>query len=188
MRAVGRGGGGRGGGGGAAKGGGGGARAMEERMRGERLAGYVEDEREAMSGWLYYEYKELVLELERDVLRAMNYELNVEKPHALALHLVRTIEGGKELVRSTLAALVDALFEIEGAMTGAVDLPTLTAAAVRYASKELKCEHELRRSKDGREWWDALGFDAAAMNDAEALLRRSVEERRDYIAKTVSTR
>lgn len=162
------------------------ARAMEERARGERLAGYVDDEPGVISGGLYYEYKDLVLELERDVLRAMNFELNVEKPHGLALHLVRTIDGGKELARSALAALVDTLFELEGAMTGAVELPTLAAAAVRYASKELKCEHELRRSKDGREWWDALGFDSAAMHDVEALVRQSVEQRRDDI-KNVST-
>lgn len=164
-----------------------------ESREGARLAGYGEDEGvEVGAEWVivggrYRAYKERALELESEILRAVNYELNFDKPHAVALHLVRLIEGGSDLAQATITVLMDALFEIDGLTTGRADEATLAAAAVRYASKMLDCERTLRRSKDGRVWWDALGFDSVSMDEVEAMVMHGVCEREREVAKLFTT-
>lgn len=153
----------------------------EAKARGEaeELAGYAvttEEERESeeVVGTLYYEYKDRILELEQEVLRAMEYDLNTEQPHKFMFHIVHTIGGGDELACAASATLLNMLFEVDGFATEA-DKPHLAAAAVHLASLVLKSEG-VKTSPDGDgAWWEVLGFDFAVMEAIEAryLLQKS---------------
>ena len=153
----------------------------EAKARGEaeELAGYAvtteeEWESEEVVGTLYYEYKDRILELEQEVLRAMEYDLNTEQPHKFMFHIVHTIGGGDDLACAASAALLNMLFEVDGLATEA-DKPHLAAAAVHLASLVLKSEGvETPQNGDGA-WWEVLGFDFAVMEAIEAqyLLQKS---------------
>jgi hypothetical protein len=153
----------------------------EAKARGEaeELAGYAvttEEERESeeVVGTLYYEYKDRILELEQEVLRAMEYDLNTEQPHKFMFHIVHTIGGGDELACAASAALLNMLFEVDGFATEA-DKPHLAAAAVHLASLVLKSEGVQTSPNGDGAWWEVLGFDFAVMEAIEAryLLQKS---------------
>jgi hypothetical protein len=123
---------------------------------------------------LYYEYKDRILELEQEVLRAMEYDLNTEQPHKFMFHIVHTIGGGDELACAASAALLNMLFEVDGFATEA-DKPHLAAAAVHLASLVLKSEGVQTSPNGDGAWWEVLGFDFAVMEAIEAryLLQKS---------------
>ena len=159
-----------------------------ERAEGEMLAGYAVvgrgagdegaeamnaardgDAMNAATGALYYAYKDRILVLEQEMLRAMEYELNTAQPHVYMFHIVHVIGGSRELACAASATLLDALFATAEPV-GEEEAPTIAAAAVRRASVNLKCEKDLK-SANGKMWYEILGFDAAAMDAVEERLR-----------------
>jgi hypothetical protein len=159
-----------------------------ERAEGEILAGYAVvgrgagdegaeamnaardgDAMNAATGALYYAYKDRILVLEQEMLRAMEYELNTAQPHVYMFHIVHVIGGSRELACAASATLLDALFATAEPV-GEEEAPTIAAAAVRRASVNLKCEKDLK-SANGKMWYEILGFDAAAMDAVEERLR-----------------
>lgn len=153
----------------------------EAKARGEaeELAGYAvttEEERESeeVVGTLYYEYKDRILELEQEVLRAMEYDLNTEQPHKFMFHIVHTIGGGDELACAASATLLNMLFEVDG-FANEADKPHLAAAAVHLASLVLKSEGVQTSPNGDGAWWEVLGFDFAVMEAIEVryLLQKS---------------
>ena len=149
------------------------------RAEGEALAGYAvagrggreegDDAFAAATGALYYAYKDRILILEQEMLRAMEYELNTAQPHVYMFHIVHAIGGGRALACAASATLLDALFATAEPV-GEEEAPTIAAAAVRRASVNLKCEKDLK-SANGEMWYEILGFDAAAMDAVEERLR-----------------
>ena len=123
----------------------------------------------AATGALYYAYKDRILVLEQEMLRAMEYELNTAQPHVHMFHIVHVIGGSRELACAASATLLDALFATAEPV-GEEEAPTIAAAAVRRASVNLKCEKDLK-SANGKMWYEILGFDAAAMDAVEERLR-----------------
>ena len=47
--------------------------------------------------------------MEQRLLKAMEYELNVEQPHVFMFHIVEVIKGGEALACAASAVLLDAL-------------------------------------------------------------------------------
>ena len=134
-----------------------------EWAEGLELAGYDATAADdgVIVGALYYEYKDRVLELEQEVLRAMDYELNTEQPHKFMFHIVHAIGGGQALACAGSAALLNLMFDTDDLLL-TTDAPTLAAAAVHLSSIILKCEDELKRDGE-RKWYELLGFDFEKM-------------------------
>jgi len=144
---------------------------MRDRREGARLAGYgeedgAEDDDGVVVGARYYAYKEATLAMEQRLLKAMEYELNVEQPHVFMFHIVEVIKGGEALACAASAVLLDALFARDG-VVGSDDAATFAAVAVRVACVRLGCEREVKRSREDEPWWVVLGFDAARMDAIE---------------------
>tara|TARA_B100000674_G_scaffold497226_1_gene530146 strand:+ start:1024 stop:1794 length:771 start_codon:yes stop_codon:yes gene_type:complete len=144
---------------------------MRDRREGARLAGYgeedgAEDDDGVVVGARYYAYKEATLAMEQRLLKAMEYELNVEQPHVFMFHIVEVIKGGEALACAASAVLLDALFGRDG-VVAPDDAATFAAVAVRAACVRLGCESEVKRSREDEPWWVVLGFDAARMDAIE---------------------
>ena len=106
-----------------------------DRREGARLAGYgeedgAEDDDGVVVGAGYYAYKEATLAMEQRLLKAMEYELNVEQPHVFMFHIVEVIKGGEALACAASAVLLDALFARDG-VVAPDDAATFAAVAVR---------------------------------------------------------
>ena len=134
-----------------------------ELAEGLELAGYDASAADdgVIVGALYYEYKDRILELEQEVLQAMDYELNTEQPHKFMFHIVHAIGGGEALACAASAALLNMMFNTDDLLL-TTDAPTLAAAAVHLSSIILKCEGELK-TVDERKWYETLGFDFEKM-------------------------
>ncbi len=135
------------------------------------MAGYgeedgAEDDDGVVVGARYYAYKEATLAMEQRLLKAMEYELNVEQPHVFMFHIVEVIKGGEALACAASAVLLDALFARDG-VVAPDDAATFAAVAVRVACVRLGCESEVKRSREDEPWWVVLGFDAARMDAIE---------------------
>lgn len=143
---------------------------VRDRREGARLAGYGDDDDGAgddvVVGARYYAYKDATLDAERRVLKAMEYELNVEQPHVFMFHIVEVIGGGEALACAASAVLLDALFARDG-VVGSDDAAVFAAVAVRVACARLGREGEVKRSRDDEPWWVVLGFDAERMDAIE---------------------
>ena len=103
--------------------------------------------------------------MEQRLLKAMEYELNVEQPHVFMFHIVEVIKGGEALACAASAVLLDALFAATASSLD--DAATFAAVAVRVACVRLGCESEVKRSREDEPWWVVLGFDAARMDAIE---------------------
>ena len=95
------------------------------------MAGYgeedgAEDDDGVVVGARYYAYKEATLAMEQRLLKAMEYELNVEQPHVFMFHIVEVIKGGEALACAASAVL---RHEVVGA-TSVVDDASAAAAKV----------------------------------------------------------
>lgn len=145
---------------------------------GMALAGYDDvGEDGVVVGALYYEYKDRILELEQEVLRAMDYELNTEQPHKYMFHIVHAIGGGEELANAASAALSNMMFDTEDLLL-TTEAHTLAAAAVHLASIVLECESELK-SDGAKKWYDVLGFDFEKMSDVNERFLAAVDSARE---------
>ena len=123
-----------------------------------------------LTGEPYYRVKEIVLELEQEVLAAIAHRLDIPQPHRILLNLCAVAGVPPGCAQLATSALTDACFRTT--MLLRVRAGDMAAGALRCASAvyhrggvDDECDWIRRLRGDGG-WWRELGFDAVVVEKA----------------------
>ena len=129
-------------------------------------------------GEAYYQAKDRVLELEQEVLRCIDYALNVPQPHKYLLNMCAAVRAPPRAAQFASVTLTDAAFHTTLLLRYRAG--EIAAAALRLSGMmhglESRWEAEYadarRRGGDtgggggaGGGWWTAFGYDARVLDD-----------------------
>ena len=119
---------------------------------------------EVVVGDEYYRTKDQVLELEQEVLRSVNYGLNTPQPHKYLLNMCHVAKASPAVAQLASVTLTDACFNTTLLLRWTA--PQLAGGALRVAAEVVGVNLDCPRSgSGGLHWWDALGLDAAALEE-----------------------